>query len=358
MVLIATHFSVILQVSLLLLLVLLFIVQDVSSLELNKSPRSSSTSNQQNRRDALLRIGTSTGIIGGGISSGILSSLPSEAAEISSQQKPIAIIGANGRTGSLCVEACLKRGIPVRALTRSGQWTSPNHDFSYNSNLLTVSSCDVKDTNAINKNVQGCFGVIYAASASKNGGTAKEIDNDGVVTTGRACVEQKIPRYVVLSSTATTRPKSLGYIFTNVMGGIMDEKRQGELGVYQGYNVDFTVDTPPSRASSYTIVRPGGLEEPKKNEILGPSRLEISQGDVLAGIISRADLAEVSVELALSTAANVQNTAVELYYTDSVQPCEKRFRSYMTNGIAPRLHGDTYDGLFQGIKPNIDYYEA
>jgi uncharacterized protein YbjT (DUF2867 family) len=307
-----------------------------------------SLSSGLNRRDLLLE--------GAAVASGIgLFLEAANAAEVSSSSSlaPIAVLGASGRTGVLCVEACLKRGIAVRALTRSGQWNLPTSTSSDWSNLLSVRACDVKDKEAISRGVQGCRGVIYAASASKNGGTAKEIDNYGVVAAAEACVNAQVPRYVVLSSTATTRPKSLGYIFTNVLGGIMDEKRKGELGVYQSY------DTTSSSAAScsYTIVRPGGLEEPKKNIILGPSSLEISQGDTLAGIISRADLAEVAVELALSNTPNLRNTALELYYTDSAQPCETRFKALLTNGVAPRLHGDTYEALFSGIRPNVDVFE-
>jgi len=270
--------------------------------------------------------------------------------------QPIAILGASGRTGALCVTACLSRGVPVRALTRSGSWEPPllvgdnNNEDVINNKLLSVTACDVKDPKALTQGLQGCRGVIYAASASKKGGNAKEIDNEGVVQAGSVCLAEKIPRYVVISSTATTRPNSLGFKFTNVFGGIMDQKRLGEQGVQAAYNNN------NKSSSSYTILRPGGLEEPKKNEVLGPSALEISQGDALAGIVSRADLAEVAVELALSTAPNLQNTAVELYYTDSAQPCERQFKSEMSNGKVPRLHGSTYEELFRDIQPDIDYY--
>jgi len=261
---------------------------------------------------------------------------------------PIAVLGASGRTGALCVVACLERGIAVKALTRTGSWELPSTSADLKTDgLLSVSACDVKDTSALQTNLQGCQAVIYAASASKKGGNAKAIDNDGVVAAGKACLEAQVPRYIVLSSTATTRPKSLGYKFTNILGGIMDEKRKGEEEI-----ISLFAD---SASSSYTIVRPGGLEEPKENKVLGASTLEVSQGDVLAGIISRADLAEATVELALDKASNVKNTAVELYYAESAQPCEGRFKSQMTNGV--RLRGDTYEELFRGIKPSVDYFD-
>ncbi|KAL3913584.1 MAG: hypothetical protein SGILL_006427 [Bacillariaceae sp.] len=290
--------------------------------------------------------------VSGGGAAGVLASgvLLPQKAKAAENNKPIAILGASGRTGALCVMACLQRGIPVKALTRSGNWSPPDGSGIDNNPLLTVAECNVKDTSALSASLKDCRGVIYAASASKSGGNPEQIDNIGVVEAGKVCLSQSIARYVVISSTATTRPSSAGYIFTNMMvNGVMTQKRLGEVGVQEAY-------ASSSSASSYTIVRPGGLEEPKENKVLGPSALEISQGDVLAGIVSRADLAEVSVELALSKAANLKDTAVELYYTTSAVPVSKEFRSTLSSGVAPRLHGDSYSQLFDGIRPDVDYY--
>ncbi len=84
--------------------------------------------------------------------------------------------------------------------------------------------------------------------------------------------------------------------------------------------------------------------------------MEITQGDVLAGFVSRADVAEVAVELALSSAPNVKNTACELYYRNKVVPVDKGFKKYLQDGAdLDRLYGESYDELFQRIKPNYDY---
>lgn len=154
---------------------------------------------------------------------------------------------------------------------------------------------------------------------------------------------------MVISSTATTRPKSLGYLFTNVYQNIMAEKRRGELGVMSAYK-----DRDASQ--TYSIIRPGGLEEPKLNAVLGPKSLELSQGDALAGIISRADLAEVAVEAALSRSKSLQNASFELYYESSAQPCEGRFKSLLQNGDVARIHGDSYSELFSQLKSDGEYY--
>ena len=278
----------------------------------------------------------------------------------SANDAPIAVLGASGRTGALCVASCLRRGLPVKALTRSGNWPPAKIDLKQvgydgdvsNNPLLTVSACDVKDANSLMANLDGCRAVIYAASASKSGGNSKEIDGDGVIAAGEACLKNKVGRYIVISSGSTTRPNSLGFKFTEMaVAGIMTNKRLGEVGVAQMYA--------NSGRSSYTIIRPGGLDEPKIKTIQGPSALEISQGDVLAGFVNRADVAEVSVEMALSSAPNVQNTAFELYYKNNVVPVDKKYRKYANadNGLVQRLSGETYDELFSGIKAKYDYLE-
>ena len=55
-------------------------------------------------------------------------------------------------------------------------------------------------------------------------------------------------------------------------------------------------------------------------------------GDVLAGFVSRADVAEVAVELALLSKAepNVQNTAFELYYRNKVTTVDSKYKNSLT----------------------------
>jgi len=424
----------------------------------NNNINNNNKNNISSRRKVLIQtinsVGTSSVatalVVGGGIGSGFVASTnPASASPTATDssnedriqlllgqgQGPISIIGANGRTGSLCVTACLRRGIPVKALTRTGIWQPPENqkeEFKlYDQSLLSIVQCDVTKAKAIavigggggggsnnsnsdndnNNNddettesiinqirtaIQGSSSVIYAASSSKKGGSPYLVDNKGVVNTAKACIEENISKYIVISSTATTRPKSLGYIFTNlsVGGNIMGEKRKGELGVIESYNkllvassstststsTSSLSSTPTSSLPSFVIVRPGGLEEPKRNSILGPTALEVSQGDVLAGVISRADLAEFTIETALllSPPANnnnnrtQRNTAIELYYTSSVVPSESKFKkqflrsSTTTNMNADikqedelpptRLHGSSYGTLLEGVKSNIDFY--
>ena len=257
---------------------------------------------------------------------------------------PITILGASGRTGALCVVSCLKRGVAVRALTRSGECPDGIDPASPG---LTVGKCDVREASSIAAGVAGSSGVVYAASASKKGGNAKLIDNLAVVAAAEACLANKVPRYAVVSSTAVTRPASLGYKFTNVLGGIMDEKKLGEDGVKRLYAAD-------GSASSYVIVRPGGLEETDK--VVGVGGLEISQGDALAGIINRADLGEAMVEIMLSDAPGLRDCTLEIYGTEKAQACEGRFKPLLKDGSIARLHGESWKELLRDVKQDGDYF--
>ena len=87
------------------------------------------------RRDWIL---TTTSVLGSGV---LL--LPPQEAHASSL--PIAVLGASGRTGALCVTACLERGIPVKALTRSGSWTNPDSSSNNDSSCLLYTSPSPRD---------------------------------------------------------------------------------------------------------------------------------------------------------------------------------------------------------------------
>lgn len=85
---------------------------------------------------------------------------------------PFCVIGANGKTGTKCVQDILGRGMPVRATSRSGVYFEAEEGTS---NLLLLPTvCDVTAPPTINAAVKGTRAVIFAASASKQGGTPSE----------------------------------------------------------------------------------------------------------------------------------------------------------------------------------------
>ncbi|CAM9467773.1 unnamed protein product [Choristocarpus tenellus] len=180
---------------------------------------------------------------------------------------------------------------------------------------------------------EGCGAVIFCASASKKGGTAEKVDFEGVVNTAKACVGLKVPRLIVISRQVSF-PDSIGYKVTNIFGNIMTYKREGEVALEQVY-------AGAPKGIAFTIIRPGGLTD-------GPAKgMELNQGDTIGGTISRADLAEVAVEAALSEAA--EDTAFEVFDGSTRGPLQKNFP--VVSGYEHKA--DNYPGLFDGLKTDI-----
>lgn len=260
---------------------------------------------------------------------------------------PVVVIGANGRTGYQCVKALQKRSIPVRACTRTGQYRDGN-------SLKGVESlrCDVTDVSTIAPIVKGASGVIFAASASKEGGTPAVVDNAGLVAVANACIDAKVKQLVIVSSGAVTKPSSPVYLFLNTFGNIMKEKIIGEDMVRSLY----AVGSPAEQAGlSYTVVRPGGLtEEPSLESVAG---LELNQGDTKSGRVARADVADVCVE-ALSSPQLTGRTTFELYNADTGAPLasvgisnifkQKTDNESFVSGRECR--GSTWTELFGGLE--------
>ena len=225
------------------------------------------------------------------------------AATAAPSQGGVVVLGANGRTGSECVKALIARNKRVVACTRSGA------DAGFESSrLLSTARCDVTDRSQCFSAVDGAAAVIFAASASKAGGAPSAVDNLGLVNVAEACLAGGVPRLVVVSSGAVTKPSSPVFIFLNVFGKIMEEKIKGEDAVRRLYAAD---DSP----CFYTVVRPGGLTE---DAAKGVSALELNQGDTKSGRIARSDVAAICVESLASDAA--KDATFECYDADTAKP--------------------------------------
>ncbi|CAK0911986.1 unnamed protein product [Prorocentrum cordatum] len=270
---------------------------------------------------------------------------------------PIVVLGAGGRTGRQCVLAALRRGERVVATTRSG--TLPEDlAASCAGGMCEARAVDVTKPETVAPSVAGARGVIFAASQSKGGGTAKAVDNDGLVSVARACIAERVKRLVVVSSGAVSRPDSAVYQFLNLFGGIMAEKISGENRVralYAGL---------PVSDVGYTVVRPGGLtEQPAR----GASAIELSQGDAFSGRISRADVAELCLAAVDSEAA--RGATVECYDADTAKPLEAVgifnlpapdvLHHTSSDGGGARagaaLRGETWEALLAGVLRDQDY---
>lgn len=261
---------------------------------------------------------------------------------------PVTVIGANGRTGYECVKALQSRSVPVRACSRTGVFrgeTGPK---------VELRVCDVADASTIAPVVAGASAVIFAASASKEGGTPAVVDNAGVAAVARACIEAKVKQLVIVSSGAVTKPSSPVYLFLNVFGKIMEEKIKGEDTVRGLYAEGSPAE---KEGLSYTIVRPGGLTE---EESLGsdvPVGLELNQGDTKSGRIARADVANICVE-ALFYPELTGRTTLECYNADTGAPLASvgfsnilKAKTDKDNFVSGReCRGSTWKELFSGLE--------
>lgn len=221
---------------------------------------------------------------------------------------PIVVLGANGKTGRRCVQELLRRGERVVATSRTGELMDAG---SCSSTQCDVRTADVTKPETLKAAVAGARGVIFAASQSKDGGSAKAVDNEGLVNTAEACIAANVKRLVVVSSGGVSRPDSPVYKFLNLFGNIMAEKIAGEDRVRALYASQSDPEL------GYTIVRPGGLtEDPER----GASAVELGQGDNFSGRISRQDVASLSIAAVDSEAA--RNTTFECYYADTAKPLQ------------------------------------
>lgn len=228
----------------------------------------------------------------------------------------VVVIGANGKTGSECVKALSNRSIPIIATSRSGIYNDPAASSFTNFQTMV---CDVTQPSTIDAVLSSSpiSAVIFAASASKQGGTPAQVDNEGLIAVAKACVAAQIPRLVIVSSGAVTKPSSPVFLFLNLFGKIMEEKIKGENAVRALYASSASASSAAAAAAlSYTIIRPGGLTE---EEALGVSALELNQGDTKSGRIARADVAQLCVESILNP-TNTENVTFECYNKDTGAP--------------------------------------
>jgi uncharacterized protein YbjT (DUF2867 family) len=269
----------------------------------------------------------------GGMASGAL--LPQRAsAEGAGSRGPVVVLGSNGQTGKLIVNLLSKAEIAVQPTFAR----TPPADAPKGSTILEAKVADVTNPESLSEAVKGASAVIFASSASKKGGNAEKVDYLGVKNTADACLKEKVPQLVVISSGAVTRPKSLGFKITNLFGGIMGFKLQGEDELRSLY---------ASSDLSYAIIRPGGL---LGGPASGASKMELNQADTISGEINRADVAEVAVAAATSKVLKGKKVTFEIYEGGKSGPLEDSLPK--TSGYEQR--GDSYDAMFANLKEGID----
>lgn len=259
--------------------------------------------------------------------------------------KKVSIIGANGKTGRILVDLAAGKGFEVIAYTREGQLRTPLSPSL--TNKVKVKSADVTRPETI-ADLAG-DAVFFCASASKEGGPPSAVDNAGLVNTAKACIQNNIPRLVVVSSGAVSKPFSPVFLFLNLFGGIMTQKAEGEKTIRELY-------AKAPEKLGYTLVRPGGLslELP-----VGPENLEINQNDEKSGRISRYDVASVCLESL--NAPSASRTTFECYNKDTGKPLSSVFLFNLFNAKGESTgkgkyerQGSTWKELFTGLVKDTD----
>ena len=255
-----------------------------------------------------------------------------KASAIGTADRPVVIVGGGGRTGMAVAEMVADpRFGNMDAVTLSRSGRDPfqivklpaatkehlRHDdapFDVREPQETVSAA----LKALSPSV-----VVYAASASRQGGTASDVDDFGVEKVALACREIGAI-FVLISALAVDRPDSKSFQITNTLGGnyqgIMDAKYNGEVKTRKIFQ---------SAKTDYVIIRPGVLLNGKSTT--GPSGLELNQGDTIGGGLSRDELAGVVVGAIQNRAFAKKNTAkgegitVEVYRKATAQKLERQF---------------------------------
>ena len=322
---------------------------DESSSSSDDTKEDSSSTSASCRRSFL--VGAS-----GTIAATALSSLQQPALALpdeGTKKQPICVIGCNGRTGSEVVKYLLAENEPIKATSRTGEYYDAAS--APEGAMLEQSVCDVTDPKSVQLACAGTSAVIFAASASKNGGTPSAVDNAGLVNVAKACIDANVPHLVVVSSGAVTKPSSPVYQFLNLFGKIMEEKIRGEDAVRKLYaEHNRMISDGGQKKLTYTIIRPGGLtlDQPR-----GVAAIELNQGDTKSGRLARADVAALCVE-SLKYPQLTGETTFECYDADTGAPLatvglsniakKKTDGEAFVSGFERR--GNTYEELFTGLQ--------
>ena len=147
---------------------------------------------------------------------------------LGTSDKPVVIVGGSGRTGMAVAEAVADPAFGnMHAVTLSRSGRDPfqivklpkatKDHLKHNEKPF-----DVRDSQAaISSSLKALSPsvVVYAASASRQGGNSFEVDDAGVEKVAQACKEMGAI-FVLISALAVDRPDSKSFQITNTLGGV------------------------------------------------------------------------------------------------------------------------------------------
>ncbi|EKX33762.1 hypothetical protein GUITHDRAFT_120027 [Guillardia theta CCMP2712] len=236
----------------------------------------------------------------------------------------VTVVGADSYVGGDVLRMLLKQKVPVTACV------SPTSSISIpgDSKLLTVSKCDLMDEKEVSEVVRNSGTVIYAVeprfrapqqeavdlkeAADRPEGSSMEVT--GLSNVAKACLDQDVKKLVVLSSVCGKCRNQQQEQGGGSGGGrceVCGRIEKGENAVQELYAAD------KGAARSYVIVRAGQLSFGERR---GPREVELNQGLMKNGVISRLDVAEVLVASAMGD--KVRDVSFECYYRDTAEPVD------------------------------------
>jgi len=110
----------------------------------------------------------------------------------------VAIIGANGRSGSSCVRACLSVGMQVRAGVHTKR-----HPIDATDNLEII-ACDGMDLSSVEHLIEGCDAVISLVGHAK--ASPQWVQTETIQNVITAMKRQRIRRLISLTGTGVRFP--------------------------------------------------------------------------------------------------------------------------------------------------------
>lgn len=181
----------------------------------------------------------------------------------------VLVVGANGNTGKQIVNLLLENDHEVRAMVRAPEQAE---EFSKMGAKPVIADLEQD----VNFAVEGCDAVIFAAGSGPDTGEEKtlSVDRDGAIKLIKACEQNAVNRFVMLSSIGADNP----------------EEGPSKLQTYLKAKADADEKLKKSNLN-YTIIRPGRLSD---NEMTGKISAD-KKLDKKEGEISRADVASTIV---------------------------------------------------------------
>jgi uncharacterized protein YbjT (DUF2867 family) len=183
---------------------------------------------------------------------------------------PVAVAGADGRTGRLVVRELLAAGYPVRALVRD----PADGGFAEG---VDVVQADAREPSALGPALAGATAHVIAIGARPGDAASgpEQVDYRGVQNLASAAAAAQLGHVVLVSSAGVTRDD---HPLNRRFDDVLQWKARGEAAL---------------RASGvpWTIIRPGGLTDADT----GAGGVRLVQGDAGTGFIPRADVARIAV---------------------------------------------------------------